>query len=205
MTIKKREMRKESYDYSSLSFLGKISSWFGSQKIILKLKKGNWIDVQSGYKSSLQFSQINNKKISKFYSIDHSLSKLLKTFDFQLKEMIINKKLPYAGNFFDNVTSINGLEHLFYPQNVLNEFYRILKPGGILQIIVPTWFGKPFLEFLAFNIKNKQAFIEMNDHKMYYDEKMLWPMLVKAGFKPNNINIKRIKLYCSLYAVAIKD
>ena len=76
MVIKKIEKRKESYDYSSLSFLGKISSWFGSQKIVLKLKKGNWLDVQSGYKSSLQLSQLNNEKINKFYSLDHSLNKL---------------------------------------------------------------------------------------------------------------------------------
>ena len=46
---------------------------------------------------------------------------------------------------------------------------------------------------------------EMNDHKMYYDERTLWPMLVHAGFRPRNIKLKRIKAMCSLYALARKD
>lgn len=44
----------------------------------------------------------------------------------------------------------------------------------------------------------------MNDHKMYYDEKTLWPILVRAGFKPENIRMKRIKFFMSLYAIATK-
>jgi hypothetical protein len=30
---------------------------------------------------------------------------------------------------------------------------------------------------------------EMDDHKMYYDPRDFWPLLVKAGFKPSKINI----------------
>jgi hypothetical protein len=44
----------------------------------------------------------------------------------------------------------------------------------------------------------------MNDHKLYYDERTLWPMLVRAGFKPAHVRLRRIKGYCSLHARAVK-
>jgi hypothetical protein len=70
--------------------------------------------------------------------------------------------------------------------------------------MVPTWFGKPFLEWLAFGLRNPAAYLEMNDHKLYYDERTLWPMMVRAGFQPRDIKIRRIKAFCSLYGTALK-
>jgi hypothetical protein len=70
---------------------------------------------------------------------------------------------------------------------------------------VPTWFGKGFLEFMAFRMKmQEQIYHGMNDHKMYYDERNIWPKLVRAGFMPSDIKIRRIKFRCSLHIVARK-
>ena len=41
----------------------------------------------------------------------------------------------------------------------------------------------------------------MNDHKMYYDPKDLWPLLVRAGFIPQNIRIGTHKFGLNSYAV----
>lgn len=200
MTVYKRK----SFNYRSLPLIGKISLWLDKRIILTNLESGLWLDVLSGYNALLQISQIHNRKISKFYSLDFKLNKTLKKYAFHLKETFVDKTLPYKDNKFNNITIVNGLEHLWYPQEILKECFRVLKPRGILQIIVPTWFGKPILEFLAFELKNKQAYIEMNDHKMYYDKKTLWPMLIIAGFKPKFTKLKRIKLFCSLYAMAVK-
>jgi len=196
--------RKETFQYERLPFYGRLSLKLGNRVVLKNLKKGNWLDILCGYEAKLQSSQINNKQITQFFCLDHRLDQGLLKNKFIKKEFYIVDTLPYKDNLFDNITIINGLEHLLYPQNILKECHRILKKEGNLQIIVPTWFGKPILEFLAFKLKHKQAFIEMNDHKMYYDEKTLWPMLVEAGFKPQNIKLKRIKFYCSLYAIAKK-
>ena len=40
----------------------------------------------------------------------------------------------------DFITSISVLEHVKYPQQVVKEMYRILKPGGIIYINVPFVF-----------------------------------------------------------------
>lgn len=43
-------------------------------------------------------------------------------------------------NSVDFVTSVSVLEHVRYPQKVVKEMHRILKPGGIIYINVPFLF-----------------------------------------------------------------
>lgn len=195
---------RATYGYETLSLIGKVSLWLSERIVVSNLRAGRWLDVLSGHKSLLQSSQLSNTLITQFYSIDRTLDASLAVHGLNLVEHQVEKELPYPDDFFANVTFVNGLEHLWNPREVLAECFRVLQPGGVLQVIVPTWFGKPFLEFLAFRLRNPQASIEMNDHKMYYDEKTLWPMLVAAGFRPRGIVLRRIKLWCSLYARTVK-
>jgi SAM-dependent methyltransferase len=81
------------------------------------------------------------------------------------------------------------LEHLWEPLETLKEFPRILAPGGVCLVNVPSWLGKRVLEFLAFRLGMSAD--EMDDHKNYYDPHDLWPLLVRAGFAPRNIKCYR--------------
>jgi SAM-dependent methyltransferase len=92
--------------------------------------------------------------------------------------------LPSAG--LDVVMIVSVLEHVTRPQVLLNEARRLLAPGGIALINVPSWRGKKFLELAAFRLGLSPA-CEMDDHKMYYDLRDLWPLLVTAGFRPSQI------------------
>lgn len=47
--------------------------------------------------------------------------------------------LPFANQTFDVVYSTNVLEHVNDPLRVLDEALRVLKPGGIAQIIFPNY------------------------------------------------------------------
>lgn len=49
------------------------------------------------------------------------------------------RKLPYLNDSVDEVYTNQTLEHLgrFEYMDALNEFYRVLKPGGILDVAVP--------------------------------------------------------------------
>jgi SAM-dependent methyltransferase len=91
------------------------------------------------------------------------------------------------------------LEHLTEPQAALLEFRRLLAPGGVLLVNVPTWRGKRVLEFVAFRLGI--ATEEMDDHKRYYDPRDLWPMLVRAGFKPSAIRCRRHKFGFATLAI----
>ncbi len=83
---------------------------------------------------------------------------------------------------------VSVLEHVTEPRRLLAEARRLLAPGGVLLVNVPSWRGKRYLELSAFRLGLSPA-AEMDDHKMYYDVKDLWPLLVAAGFLPSRIDL----------------
>jgi SAM-dependent methyltransferase len=105
-----------------------------------------------------------------------------------------------ASQSLDVVLCLSVLEHLDEPQRVLDDFRRILAPGGHVLLNVPSWYGKPLLEFSAFRLGLSPA-IEMDDHRRYYDPRDLWPMLVRAGFRPSGISCRRRKFGLTTFAV----
>lgn len=53
----------------------------------------------------------------------------------------IEKPLPIAEGTADVVLLFNTLEHVFHYQHVIDEMYRILKPGGRVIVYVPFMVG----------------------------------------------------------------
>jgi SAM-dependent methyltransferase len=119
---------------------------------------------------------------------------------------IVEGQLPgtlagLADASLDVVLCTSVLEHLWEPQRALDEMRRLLAPGGVCLLNVPSWRGKWFLELSAFRLGLSPA-EEMNDHKAYYDPRDLWPMLVRAGFRPQDISVARHKFGLNTFAAA---
>ena len=110
-------------------------------------------------------------------------------------------QIPSAS--LDIVLCISVLEHLWTPLTALEEFFRIVRPGGICLFNVPSWSGKKFLEYSAFRLKLSPK-DEMEDHKAYYDVRDLWPLLVRAGFRPSNISCFSHKFGLNTFAACRK-
>ncbi|KKU86472.1 MAG: hypothetical protein A2667_03365 [Candidatus Wildermuthbacteria bacterium RIFCSPHIGHO2_01_FULL_47_27] len=51
---------------------------------------------------------------------------------------IDEEKLPFEDNFFDIIFCGEVVEHIFDPDHLLDEIYRVLKPGGIAVITTPN-------------------------------------------------------------------
>ncbi len=49
----------------------------------------------------------------------------------------LNKPIPVESKVADTVISMSVLEHLYEPQNMIDEAYRILKPSGNILLQVP--------------------------------------------------------------------
>lgn len=109
--------------------------------------------------------------------------------------------LPTDG--FDRILFNNVLEHLVDRDHALAELHRVLAPGGIAFVNVPSWWGKIALETAAFRLGVAPA-EEMDDHKIYLDPRDLWPSLVAAGFKPSRITCRRHKFGLNTFAICRK-
>ena len=106
--------------------------------------------------------------------------------------------LPAAS--LDVVLIVSVLEHVADAPGLLREAKRLLAPGGVALVNVPSWRGKTLLELSAFRLGLSPA-AEMDDHKMYYDVRDLWPLLVSAGFRPSRIKCFAHKFGLNTFAV----
>jgi SAM-dependent methyltransferase len=104
----------------------------------------------------------------------------------------------------DVVLLISVLEHVWEPLALLENLHRLLTPGGTCLVNVPSWRGKRYLERAAFQWGVSPA-SEMEDHKMYYDEKDLWPLLVRASFAPSRIRCFSHKFGLNTFAVCTRS
>lgn len=130
------------------------------------------LDIGCGWEAKLLRSA--EPHIRKGIGVDFKAPSLksnkLETFSLKL-----DKELPFADESFDIVTLMAVLEHLDQPECMVNEIDRVLRPGGVLLLTVPSWYAKPVLEFLSFRlgIVNKD---EILDHKRYYNKADLFEL-----------------------------
>lgn len=50
-----------------------------------------------------------------------------------------NEGLPFEDEFFDVVYSKSVIEHFYYPEKLVQEIRRVLKPGGLMITLCPDW------------------------------------------------------------------
>lgn len=80
-------------------------------------------------------------------------------------------KLPYKTNTFDTTLALDVIEHIKDDQKVINEMFRVLKPGGEAIITVPA------LPFIWSKHDSGQG------HKRRYTRRRLVSLAKKAGFQ----------------------
>ncbi len=195
---------REPFGSESLSIVDKFGVWLSQRAITKHLPNGVPLDVLElgcGFRAKNLLAL--RPRIKYGIGVDFKISndvKLVDGLDF-IEGSIEVATAQLQPNSFDAILFISVLEHLWEPVTVLRSCREWLRPGGVLFVNVPTWRGKTFLEFSAFRLGTSPK-SEMDDHKMYYDRRDLWPLLVKAGFQPSNIHMNYHKLGLNLFAVA---
>ena len=182
-------------------FLEPILRYIRIKKIQKYIKKDAvLLDIGCGNGAFLQY--ISNF-IEQGIGLDKKENIPISNRNIQFKNYEFENRLDFSDNSFNVVTMLAVLEHIKNPQKILNEIYRILKPGGILIITVPTPQAKPVLEFLAFKLKFVNA-EEIKDHKNYFKKDELVRMLFKSNFLKENIIVQHFELGFNNLAIAIK-
>lgn len=93
--------------------------------------------------------------------------------------------IPFEDNSFDSIVCFEVLEHVFEPEKIIQEMYRVLKPGGKLMLTTPfIW----------------------NEHEIPYDYGRYTYFGLKHLFTKNEFNVvnqKRIVSGITLFVVLI--
>lgn len=157
-------------------------------------------DFGSGYEAKFARTVLGEAEL--VVLVDVALADDLKS---QAKVKVVEGRIPEClreipDESLDVVLCISALEHLSQRESALAEFRRVVAPGGVLLVNVPTWLGKRALEFSAFRLGLSPR-EEMDDHKTYFDPKDLWPLLRQAGFLPHNIRCFRHKFGLNTFAI----
>jgi SAM-dependent methyltransferase len=197
----------ESYGQKDLTFVDRLGVWFSRGAITRHLPNRSDLEVLElgcGFRATQLLALA--PRLKRGVGVDFQLASELAALDkFTFHEGAIEETLlKLTAQTFDAILLISVLEHLRDPLFVIEAVRGLLKPSGVLLINVPTWLGKGFLEFSAFRLGLSPK-IEMDDHKMYYDKRDLWPLLVRAGFKPSLIKLRYHKLGLNLFAVARRE
>jgi len=199
--------RERSFGQDGESLVDRLGVYFSSRAILAALggRSGlRALDLGCGYNAKLLRSLA--PRLAAGCGVDVAIAPALKSMPgLFFIEGCIEEALPaFASASQDVIFLISVLEHLWEPLAALQACRRILAADGLLLINVPTWLGKRFLEFSAFRLATSPA-AEMDDHKMYYDQRDLWPLIVRAGFLPSCIQMQYHKLGLNLFAVCRKE
>ena len=197
-------MRERSYGQDGLTIIDRLGVYLSRRPVLNVVRQHNHpvvLDIGCGHDALLLRDLAPSIKHG--VGIDVQISKAAKEIpQLTFYEKPIERALDeLEASQFDVILMISVLEHLWEPLKVLTACRRLLHPGGALVLNVPNWLGKWFLELSAFKLGLSPA-CEMDDHKMYYAKQDLWPMLVRAGFKPSGIHMRYHKFGLNLFAVA---
>ena len=111
-------------------------------------------------------------------------------------DLDITNPLPFADNTIDFILAEHVVEHVRYRQAVLflTECYRVLRPGGVVRIIVPSiervmlYADEDYLKFVTRWVKTSDvrgavgAIMWEHGHKTAWTESLLVATMFYVGF-----------------------
>jgi ubiquinone/menaquinone biosynthesis C-methylase UbiE len=103
----------------------------------------------------------------------------------------VDEGIPFNDSFFDVVTCIAVLEHVFNPPNVLDEIHRVLKPGGTFIVQVPNFAWLPYRIQLLFGKLPKTGGIYLGadwEHLHNFTKTTLYKLLMAKKFQIKDVS-----------------
>ncbi len=147
----------------------------------LNLKSNNKIlNIWSRTGNAIKFLNKENKNLD-IYNLEVSpkfIEKARKKFPDAKFDLTDLENLNFSDNHFDAILSLETLEHTPNPQKLVNEFYRVLKPGSRLVMSLPPSTAEPFLKIYNFLFTNHGE----GPHK-FLASKTVKKIISDSGFK----------------------
>ena len=113
---------------------------------------------------------------------------------------------PFRDECFDEILMSHVVEHMTLDDGraLIKECHRILKPGGVVTVIVPD--GKIIsLAYLAGQLNNEKlndlyvySYCQESQHRWFYDRRTLNQLVAEAGF----VGLRRLNRFTDVHLMA---
>jgi ubiquinone/menaquinone biosynthesis C-methylase UbiE len=114
---------------------------------------------------------------------------------FHFYECDVDEELPFSESFFDAVSCIAVLEHLFNPPNAVEEIHRVLKPNGVFIVEVPNIAWIPYRIQLLLGKLPQTGGVYLGadwEHLHDFTESTLCRLLKAKGFEIGTVSCSGI-------------
>ena len=198
---------------SEHKLIGRFFSWYRKNIIAREInyylnkyfkKQGTYVDCGCGScESSIKLKKYDRELIG----LDISPAALLYAKKNKLMDKFIEadiKNLPFKDNSIDGIWNIGVMEHFSRKEvnEILNEFYRVLKNDSSCVLFWPGKFGptnlifRP-LEFILKKIKKSSKGIAPKEPSIIKSKKLLKNQII------NETNFKNVKIFLSPRALFV--
>jgi ubiquinone/menaquinone biosynthesis C-methylase UbiE len=161
--------------------LTKSKVWFArhlkKNDLVLDLGSGNGqtsIKIANSVKKVIGF-EINDSLVKR--AQEEARIKNLINAEFLVGDA--NQKLPFKNYYFDKMICSDVLEHLYKRDFALSEMKRVLKPAGILFLVIDN----PDTSWKHLQKSNGLFYYADADHKYEYPKKEITVLLKNNGFQ----------------------
>ena len=174
------------------------------------------LEIGAGNKPHYKFLKHNYDE----YHIAETSTEKIENFDQNPKVFIKTydgKKLPYENSFFDRIIISHCLEHIYYPEEFINEMMTKLKVGGVLSISLPTdpgllfRIGRLYMRFFSikknYKISSKEYdYMHASEHvnsifNLHSILKYNYPKIAKETFLPFRIKLFDLNLFYNAHII----
>jgi ubiquinone/menaquinone biosynthesis C-methylase UbiE len=136
-------------------------NYVARSKIILKKKGGGLriktLEIGAGIGNHLYYEELKHQDYYCIEILNNMIMEIKKKFpQVTCIKGDIQKKTNFDNNYFDRIHAIHTLEHLPNLPRCIKEVYRLIKPSGIFQIVIPCDPG--FLYSIARKVSAERIF-----------------------------------------------
>lgn len=196
-------------DYWDSSYKNNIFQWLwyiirfrALRKITKNIKDGaNVLDIGCGSGFSIEKILSGNFNVYGIDTTQELIAYAKKTRPDYHFQVGYAESLSFEDNFFDAIFYLDVIEHLKDPTLSLKEARRVLKPEGIVVILV-TKEHHPIFKIIWWIWKKMKGKVWENAHSWIFDENTLSRMIVDVGF--NTFKIYKTHFGMSLLVVCWK-